>query len=135
MTRELWREGTFEVATQEGRVAVNGLVSNDFGVRDAGRRRPIWTVTHLPTGELVTPRTAGFSNLDMAITFADRIASLPGWSSVADGTPNDELGYRVVTIWNELIALDMANTIVSHYGAAASGAPLKRKPSRSKRRV
>jgi len=38
MTLARWREGSFEIATQDGQFIVNGLVSEEFGIRDAGRR-------------------------------------------------------------------------------------------------
>ena len=47
MTLAPWREGSFEIATQDGQFIVNGFVSEEFGIRDAGRRYPAWTVTHL----------------------------------------------------------------------------------------
>jgi len=135
MTIRQWREGSFEIAAQDGRVVVKGFVSDEFGIRDVGRRRPIWTVTHRASGTLVTPGTAGFSQLEMAVAFADRIAALTDWSCI-DGKAHDrELGFEVMAIWNELIALDMAKTLTDHYGASARGAYIKPKPSRSRRRA
>lgn len=36
MTLAPWREGSFEIATQDGQFIVNGFVSEEFGIRDAG---------------------------------------------------------------------------------------------------
>lgn len=82
MTIRQWREGSFRIATRDDWVAVKGFVSDEFGIRDAGRRHPTWTVTHLASGMLVTPGNAGFSRREMAIAFADRIAALTDWSCI-----------------------------------------------------
>ena len=80
MTLAPWREGSFEIATQDGQFIVNGFVSEEFGIRDAGRRYPAWTVTHLASGKLVTPGAAGFTQLEMAMAFASRVAALSDWN-------------------------------------------------------
>lgn len=137
MTHEQWREGSFEITTRDGPVAVKGYVSDHFGIRDAGQRRPIWTVTHLATGTLVTPSTAGFRQLETAMVFADRIAALADWSRMDRdrGAPDNELGMQVMAIWNELIVLEMGSIITDCYGASTDAIATKRKTSRSRRRA
>jgi hypothetical protein len=135
MTLKQWREGSFEIATQDGQVVVNGFVSDEFGIRNAGCRRPAWTVTHLASGMLVTPGTAGFHQLEMAMAFADRVAALADWSRTDRRAPGRELGFQVMAIWNELIVLDMAKVITDCYGVSAHAVRMKPKPSRSRRRA
>ncbi len=127
-----WEKGSFRIATQDGRAVVEGLVSDEFGIRDAGRRRPIWTVTHLASGMLITPGAAGFSQREMAIAFAERIAALAGWNCSDRNAPDSKLGIEVVAIWNELIALDLAETVADHYTASVRETQIKPKPSRKK---
>jgi hypothetical protein len=103
MTLKQWREGSFEIATQDSRVVVSGFVSDEFGIRDVGYRRPTWTVTHLASGMLVTPGTAGFCQLESAKAFANRVAALADWSGTHRQAPGRELGVQVMAIWNELI--------------------------------
>lgn len=133
MTLKRWREASFEIATQDCQMVVNGFVSDEFGIRDAGCRRPVWTVTHLASGMLVTPGAAGFHQLEMAMAFADRVAALADWSRVDRQAFGRELGIQVVAIWNELIALDMAKVITDCYSASADAVRMKRKTSRSGR--
>ena len=132
MTLKRWREGSFEIVTQDGQMLVNGFVSGEFGIRDAGGRRPVWTVTHLASGTLVTPGTAGFHQIEMAMAFADRIAALADWSRIDRQAPGRELGFQVMVIWNELIVLDMAKVITDCYGVSAHAVRMKPKPSRSR---
>ena len=132
MTLRPWREGSFGIATQDGQLVVNGFVSEEFGIRDAGCRYPLWTVTHLASGKLVTPGTAGFSQLEMAMAFASRVAALFDWNRIDGQAPGRELGLQVMAIWNELIALDMAKTLNDRYRTSACG--VYKEPSRSRSR-
>ena len=113
-----WRRRTFEVQMQLGPLAVDGFAAGNFGIRDVGRYRPSWSVTHLPTGLRLTPGNAGFANLDIAKTFAERMASLTDWGSLDAKVEDRALEGKMVTIWNELIALDTVKMFEKHYGPA-----------------
>ena len=107
-----WRERSFAIITRDGLMVVDGLVRGAFGIRCQGRHRSIWTVTHLPSGCKVTPGTSGFCNLELAKAFADRLAGFADWSRIDSDTPCPNLGQQVAAIWNELIARDMAVTVL-----------------------
>lgn len=113
-----WRRQTFEVQMQQGPVAVEGLVADNFGIRNIGRHRQSWSVIRLPTGLRLTPGNAGFANLDIAKTFAERMASLTDWGCLDAKAENHALGVKMVAIWNELIVLDTAKLLEKHYGTA-----------------
>jgi len=135
MTLAPWREGSFEIATQDGQFIVNGFVSEEFGIRDAGRRYPAWTVTHLASGKLATPGAAGFTQLEMAMAFGSRVAAVSNWNRIDGQAPGRELGLQVMAIWNELIALDMAKTLNDRYLSSACEAHKEPKRFRSRKRV
>jgi len=111
-----WRRGSFSITTGNGRQIVDGLVCGAFGIRLEERRRPVWSVTHLASGLRATPGGTGFSNLELAKAFAERLMALTDWSHLDGNTANEQLGEQVVAIWNELITQDVAKTFSNHYG-------------------
>jgi hypothetical protein len=114
-----WRRGTFQIASGNGPETVEGIVAGNFGIRDAGYRRPSLVVTHLPTGLLLTPANAGFQDLGFAKMFVERLAGLADWSSVDPQAENRALEAQTVDIWNELIVLD-THKFVARYGKTAN---------------
>ena len=116
-----WRSGIFEIQMQTGPKEVEGLIAGHFGIRDVGRYRSSWAVTHLPTGLRLTPGSAGFANLDIAKMFAERMASLVDWKSIDAEAENHTLEVQMVAIWNELIALDTFNTLSDQNRNYATG--------------
>lgn len=114
-----WRRGTFEIRTQNGSKTAEGFVAGNFGIRDVGRYRSLWSVTHVPTGLRLTPGSAGFTNLDLAKAFAEKMASLADWSNLDAKAENRALEAQMVAIWNELIALDTVKALADHYNNPA----------------
>ncbi len=68
-----WASGKFSIETTEGERTVTGLVSDVFGIYEAGERREYWVVTHIPTGLKLTPGK-GF------LAVESNISSGRGWS-------------------------------------------------------
>ncbi len=134
MTRAVWQHGSFVIRTGIGHESVDGLTYGAFGVRLEERRRPIWTVTHLASGMRATPGGGGFTNLELAKTFAERLLALTDWSSIDRNAVNAQLGDQVVAIWNELIARDVATTFANHYGADLTNQLRKRNVARRGKR-
>ena len=110
MTTIPWQLGQFEIKTANGSEPVRGLVGGPFGIRQESRRwRPVWTVTHLPSGLRVTPGPgAGFLDLALAKEFSERLLPLADWCTAGALADDGALAMKVVSIWNELIARDVA---------------------------
>jgi hypothetical protein len=110
MTSIPWQPGTFEIKTPTGSVRMEGLFGGPFGIRQEPRRwRPVWTVTHLATGMRVTMGNgAGFLDLALAKEFAERLLPLADWNAGRALADDKALSMKVVRIWNELIARDVA---------------------------
>jgi hypothetical protein len=127
-----WRRNEFSISTGNGRQIVDGFVCGAFGIRLEERRRPVWSVTHLPSGLRATPGGTGFSNVELAKAFAERLMALTDWSCIDRNSANEQLGGQVAAIWNELIMQDVAKTFSQHYGHeldrlwSKSGAPARR---------
>jgi len=132
MKQREWKRDQFSISTGTGRQIVDGFVSGAFGIRLEERRRPVWSVTHLASGLRATPGGTGFSNVEMAKAFAERLIALTDWSHIDRTTANEQLGDQVAAIWNELITQDVAKTFSQHYGHELdrlwnkSGAPVRR---------
>jgi hypothetical protein len=111
-----WQRDSFSISTGSGRQIVDGLVCGAFGIRLEERRRPVWSVTHLPSGLRATPGGTGFCNVELAKAFAERLMALTDWSCIDRNTANEQLGGQVAAIWNESIMQDVAKTFSDHYG-------------------
>ena len=116
-----WQQQTFKITTADGSEVVSGWVRGPFGIREVSRRwRSIWTVTHLSSGLGLTPGNgAGFSNIMLAQTFAERLLPLADWSAGRALADDHTVADQVVAIWNELIALDVMTTNVVSVAALA----------------
>jgi hypothetical protein len=115
MNRAEWRQGSFRISTRNGPELVEGFVCGAFGIRLEERRRPVCTVTHLPSGRRATPGGGSFTNLELAKEFAVRLMGMADWNNIDRDAANDQLSGQVVAIWNELIARDVATTFANHY--------------------
>ena len=111
-----WRRDSFSISTGNGGQIVDGFVCGTFGIRLEERRRPVWSVTHLASGLRVTPGGAGFSKVELAKAFAERLMALTDWSHIDRNAANEHLADQVAAIWNELITQDVAETFFDHYG-------------------
>ena len=125
MTAITWQPGSFRIMTPNGPEHVEGLVGGPFGLRQEPRRwRPVWTATHLATGFRVSLGSgAGFTDLALAQGFAERVLPLADWSTGLALSADNTLADRVIAIWNELIARDVAAanmTIMANYASHAS---------------
>ncbi len=109
-----WQRDQFSISTDNGRQIVDGFVCGAFGIRLEERRRPVWSVTL--SGLRATPGGSGFSNVELAKAFAERVMALTDWSCTDRNTANEQLGGQVAAIWNELIMQDVAKTFSDHYG-------------------
>ena len=110
MTSIPWQPGRFEIKTANGSELVSGLLGGPFGIREEPRRwRSVWTVTHLASGLRVTPGAgAGCLDLALAREFAERLLPLADWSARGALAEDGGLATKVVGIWNDLIARDVA---------------------------
>jgi hypothetical protein len=86
-----WRAGSFTISTAAGRLEVDGIVRQPFGIderSDDGLGGRSWVVTHLPG------RSPRISVPAVALAFTDRIAALTDWAArEISATP--ELGEQV----------------------------------------
>ena len=87
-----------------------------FGIRLEERRRPAWTVTHLPSGMRATPGGGGFTNLELAKEFAVRLMGMADFNKIDRDAANEHLGGQVAAIWNELIVRDVVTSFANHCG-------------------
>jgi hypothetical protein len=118
MTSLQWEPRSFSIATPNGSTPVEGIVCGPFGLHVKEGRRPVFGVTHLPSGMRATPGGgAGFTNLEMAQVFAERLMGLADWNRIDQKTADERLAVEVVAIWNELIALDTAKTTIDQLSA------------------
>lgn len=116
MSRAEWRQRWFRISRRNGSELVEGIVCGAFGIRLEERRRPVWTVTHLPSDRRATPGGGSFTNLELAKEFAVRLLGMADWNNIDRDAANKQLGSQVVAIWNELIARDVATTFANRYG-------------------
>jgi len=86
------------------------------GIRLEERRRPVWSVAHLPSGRRATPGGGSFTNLDLAKEFAVLLMGMADWDNIDGDAANKQLGSQVVAIWDELIARDVVTTFSNQYG-------------------
>jgi hypothetical protein len=114
-----WQAGTFDIKTPNGSKPVNGLLGGPFGIRQEPRRwQPVWTVTHLATGLRVTLGSgAGFVDLAHAKEFAERLLPLADWNAGGALADDEALSMKVVGIWNDVIARDVAAAQAQIYAA------------------
>ena len=112
-----WQPGRFEINTPTGSEHVNGFLGGPFGIWQEPRRwRPVWTVSHLATGMRVTlGNGAGFLDPALAKEFAERLLPLADWNVGRVLADNHALAMKVVAIWNELIARDVATANAQTY--------------------
>jgi hypothetical protein len=105
-----WQPGSFDIKTPNGSEPVNGLLGGPFGIRQEPRRwQQVWTVTLLATGSRVTLGSgAGFLDLAHAKEFAERLLPLADWNAGSLLADDEALSMKVVGIWNDVIARDVA---------------------------
>ena len=130
-----WQPGRFEIKTANGSVPVTGLVGGPFGIRQEPRRwRPVWTVTDLASGLRATPGAGtGFLDLALAKEFAERLLPLADWDAAGALAEDEALATKVVGIWNDLIARDVAAAnaqIVAAYSQPSGGRRAGRRGNR-----
>ena len=135
MTSIPWQPGRFEIKTANGSVPVTGLVGGPFGIRQEPRRwRPVWTVTHLASGLRATPGAgAGFLDLALAKEFAERLPPLADWNAAGALADDKALAMKAASIWNDLIARDVAAAnaqIFAAYSQPSGGRRASRRGNR-----
>ena len=110
MTSIHWQPGRFKIKTANESEPASGLVGGPFGLREEPRRwRSVWTVTHLASGlRLSLGVGAGFLDLGLAKEFAERLLPLADWSRGGALAEDEALATKVIGIWNDLIARDVA---------------------------
>ena len=110
MTSILWQPGQLEIKTASGMATVSGLLGGPFGIREEPRRwRSVWTVTHLASGlRLSLGAGAGFLDLALAKEFAECLLPLADWNDGGALVEDEALATKVIGIWNDLIARDVA---------------------------
>ena len=131
MTSIPWQLGRLEIKTANRPETVSGLLGGPFGIREEPQRwRSVWTVTHLASGLRLTPGAgAGFLDLALAKEFAERLLPLADWSGGGAVAEDEALAAKVVGIWNDLIARDVAAANAPIF-AAYGQPPVVRQASR-----
>ena len=131
MTSISWQPGQLEIKTANGPETVSGLLGDPFGIREEPRRwRSVWTVTHLASGlRLSLGAGAGFLDLALAKEFAERLLPLADWNDGGALAEDEALATKVIGMWNDLIARDVAAANAQTL-AAYSQPPTSRRANR-----